>query len=233
MVNDRPSLAGHDVGMNPVHAPIAHTLHTTGKPVHSMLYMFAGPRRVGHGDMDECCKEHAVKLEALDVIRDQSHDLLDDHRWAIVEKRIKDGQYSCNLSAPPCCTFSPIRGKRNGPRPLRSIQHPYGLPDLTPDEKKQTREGTACALRALTAAKLFNEMGLPFVVETSGKYEGVLNLFELPQYADFLKEHPEVTIREVVQCFFGASSVKPSRLMTNVDLDIVPDRCTHPKSWWR
>ena len=168
MVNDRPSPAGHDVGMSFQPAPATQVLDNGGATTHGMLYLFSGPRRPGHGDMDECCVEKVVKLEALDVIRDESHDLLDDHRWSLIEKRIKEDKFTCNLSSPPCCTFAPIRGKNTGPRPLRSMQHPYGLPDLTPDEKKQTREGTACALRALAAAKIFHDKGLPFVVETSG-----------------------------------------------------------------
>eukprot|EP00974_Lingulodinium_polyedra_P062463 6030573-Lingulodinium_polyedra.AAC.1 len=54
----------------------------------------------------------------------------------------------------PCATFSAARAGPPGPRPLRSPEHPYGLPEgeLTLKESVEVRFGSYCALKSLDLA---------------------------------------------------------------------------------
>ena len=56
-----------------------------------------------------------------------------------------------------------IKAGGAGPRPIRGERPPdiYGLPGLTPGEKKKVREGTACALRAVEMAWEMEARGPP------------------------------------------------------------------------
>ena len=63
--------------------------------------------------------------------------------------KISDG-WICGVGGgPPCETFTAARLEANGPPPLRSGSHPWGLPNLTPRQWKQTSLGTSLVLVAL------------------------------------------------------------------------------------
>ena len=67
----------------------------------------------------------------------------------------------------PCETFSRARTGPPGPRPLRSREHPYGLPkkDLTPPESEQVRLGTYFALQTVKLARAAWALGVGFAIE--------------------------------------------------------------------
>ena len=205
---------------------------------HRILYLFCGPRR--EGDIDSLAEQFDAEVHGYDLERSAEHDLLDDVTFQVIVDNIKKGYYTAGFASPPCSTFSPVRGigianADNKPRPLRgaTVQDIYGFGYLSPGEKEQVRAGTACALRALTMAKLLNEAGLPFIVETAARRPGQPNVFKLPEYKDFL-EHAPAFIEEFIQCPFGAKSVKPTAfLYGNVKLPRMPKRCSHPRQWWR
>eukprot|EP00974_Lingulodinium_polyedra_P073164 7082190-Lingulodinium_polyedra.AAC.1 len=54
----------------------------------------------------------------------------------------------------PCTTFSAARTGPPGPRALRSLEHPYGLPkaQLTEQEAEEVRLGSFFALKSLDLA---------------------------------------------------------------------------------
>jgi len=125
------------------------------------------------------------------------------------------------------------RGKNGGPRRVRGEgKLIYGLAKLTPEETKKVRIGTACALRALAAAAEFHKLDRPWMIETSQKYNGNPNLFELPEYEEFYAKHDTVDIFGFVQCAFDAKSTKPSRMLSSLDLHDMPNSCTHKQQWW-
>ena len=68
------------------------------------------------------------------------------HFWKC---KISDG-WICGVGGgPPCETFSAARLEANGPPPLRSGAHPWGLPNLSPKQWKQTSLGTYLVLVTL------------------------------------------------------------------------------------
>ena len=68
------------------------------------------------------------------------------HFW---KGKISDG-WICGVGGgPPCETFTAARLEPGGPPPLRSGAHPWGLPNLTPKQWKQTSLGTSLVMVAL------------------------------------------------------------------------------------
>ena len=54
-------------------------------------------------------------------------------------KLIASGHFAALLVFPPCSTWSRARHSGSpGPRPLRSRQHPLGIPSLTPEHQHRT-----------------------------------------------------------------------------------------------
>eukprot|EP00973_Karenia_brevis_P062803 8732582-Karenia_brevis.AAC.1 len=46
--------------------------------------------------------------------------------------------------ATPCASFSRARDRRPGPPPLRSNEHPYGLPNLQSKKDIEKTQGDTC-----------------------------------------------------------------------------------------
>ena len=140
-----------------------------------LLYLFAGPAR--KGDAEEMGRQLGMDVVRYDTQRSKHHHLLDDLIWDGIIKDVEAGVYDGVLMAPPCGTFCrALRGEGpTGPRSIRTIFKPYGVKDMSPQEKEAARVGTALALRALDMAGICESRGIPWLVETSGKYRTVLN----------------------------------------------------------
>ena len=81
-------------------------------------------------------------------------------------------------------------------------------------------------------AKEFDNIGRPFMLETSALRPGHPNLFELPELKAF-REEAKAHITQFVQCHFGALSAKPTRLMHKyINMPDLPSECHHPRRWW-
>ena len=173
----------------------------------------------------------AVYCYDLEISEDM--DLLDDARWNKVLKELKSGKYHAAVAAPPCLTFSAVRGKGSyNIRPLRGCDQVtiYGLPDLNCDEKEAVKIGTACARRALDMAAVVQELKPPWVIETPKKQAGNPNLFELPEYLRFREAH-NIEPQASVQCPYGSDYQKPTWWLSNIDLNFEAE-CKHPWRWW-
>ena len=99
-----------------------------------------------------CCLDTAATTPA---------NLLDDGLWSSVKREISIGLYEAIWIATPCGTFSPLREKQPGPKPLRSVDHPQGLPrdQLTQAEQKQVKEANILVDRSAEAAETALEKG--------------------------------------------------------------------------
>ena len=100
------------------------------------MYAYCGKHR--RGDIGECirkCAEEAqlrVKVDEIDLCRGGvAHDLTDTEIVRSLRKKVCLGDYSAVIATPPCNTHSrAVFANRRGPRPLRSKQHPGGIPGL-------------------------------------------------------------------------------------------------------
>ncbi|MFM7986401.1 MAG: hypothetical protein ACKPKO_44525, partial [Candidatus Fonsibacter sp.] len=77
------------------------------------------------------------------------HDMSSDLLWEHHLHLLSQGAYDFIFCGTPCETFSAARYIRPGPRPLRSLEYPYGLPKgaLTPSQIEQVRMGTYFAFQ--------------------------------------------------------------------------------------
>ena len=84
-----------------------------------------------------------------------SHDLSSDSLWETLRSELEGGRILALWFGTPCSTFSKARGHGAGPRPLRAVQHIYGLPksELRDSEYQQVREGTYLALKTCELAQ--------------------------------------------------------------------------------
>ena len=199
-----------------------------------ILYLFSGPLRPPD-DMATAVNELGYTLEAFDLEISPEHDLVDDVLWQAIENRILTNEFEAGIAAPPCSTYSGVRGQgcdSNGPRPLRGEEAPdkNGLPDLNDREKESVKLGTACALRALAMARAFHTVGKPWLIETPAAREGQPNVFKLPDYRDFMAKLG-ISPQTSVQCLYGSPFLKPTDWLANfsVGLEAV---CPHPFTSW-
>ena len=84
----------------------------------------------------------ALSVDAVDILRGrEAHDLLQPALRVKFLKRIREGMYDLVLAAPPCNTFSrAVYHDSHGPAPVRSREHPWGLPDLPPHLQQKLEE---------------------------------------------------------------------------------------------
>ena len=93
-----------------------------------------------------------------------SHDLSSDSLWETLRSELEGGRILALWFGTPCSTLSKARGHGFGPRPLRSIQHPYGLPksELRDSEFQQVHEGTYFAFKTCELAQAAHRRGVWF-----------------------------------------------------------------------
>ena len=111
------------------------------------VHFYSGYRR--EGDLHECLQHAQLKpgLELFVIsvdlcLQKQEGDLASERSRLFWLERIYQGQVCGAGGGPPCESWSAARYQANGPRPLRSEAHVYGLPSLTLREWRQTRVGT-------------------------------------------------------------------------------------------
>ena len=150
----------------------------------------------------------------VDIVNDPaghkySQDLGNEVSWAVFEKALKDGNINFVWLGTPCETWTLLRNTPPGPRPLRSINEPFGISykDITPEEKEQLRLGTYFALKSIEIASLCVDLGIPFAIENPREWKPGASLFRLPTMVELLGR-PGVKMVDFDQCMFGAESTK-------------------------
>ena len=115
-----------------------------------------------------------------------SYDLSSDSLWELLRSELEGGRILALWFGTPCSTFSKARGRGAGPRPLRTIQHIYGLPksELRDSEYLQVREGTYFALKTCELAQAAHSRGICFGIENPEPWPGSVSLFLLPEMQD-------------------------------------------------
>ena len=163
-----------------------------------------------------------------------SHDLRRASLWDQIQNDMRQGQYQAIFMGTPCETASKARTGPPGPRPLRSVEHIYGLPkaQLTTAEHEQVKAGTYFALQSAIVARLATERGIPWLIENPDPSGNPVSLFNLPEWKQ-LAELPGVVTTDFHQCPMGAETSKPTRIISKgLDLSNLRGSCNHPKRHW-
>ena len=82
-----------------------------------------------------------VTIDFIDGKISDEHNMLDDLFAEALINKIKSKAYDGVIMAPPCATYSAVRGQAHGPEPLRGVDDTtiFGLPELPPDEESRKR----------------------------------------------------------------------------------------------
>lgn len=171
----------------------------------------------------------AVYVTEMDIVRSKRHDLSRRHLQQRLLAAIKKQRYNALLASPPCNTFSRARhSAQPGPRPLRDINHPYGVPGLTAREKAAVRQGTVLAKFAIAAvhaqlASSATAMALlehPEDLGTAARGRPA-SIWQWPE-ARALTNEPNAASIAIHQSSFGTAYPKPTRLTGRLpDLHLV------------
>ena len=165
----------------------------------------------------------AVYCISVDIVNDAIlGDLTNVDVLAFWKRATASGQVIGIVAGPPCETWSaarfsfmPTPSNKRPPRPIRSIQHPWGKHNLTGRERAQLD----LANQLLRATIMFL---------TLAATEGISAIMEHPSLADWLPAAPSswrlqeikmlekldhVDMVHIDQCCFGATARKPTTLL--------------------
>ena len=78
-----------------------------------------------------------ARLEPIDLLVGPAHDLLNDSTFSNLQRLCASGLVGVAAAAPPCSAFSRARLRSGGPPPVRTLNHPRGIPDPTPSQAKE------------------------------------------------------------------------------------------------
>ena len=131
-------------------AALPHLNRRRRKALHDsknwVVHLFAGSKP--HKPLLRLGSNGTVVLE-LDVERSQAQNLYNDALWSLLTRAAREGRIAAVIGGPPCRTMSVLRHRPGGPRPVRSPQHPFGLPTLNSDERKLVDHDTGLFARML------------------------------------------------------------------------------------
>ena len=101
-----------------------------------------------------------LSLFEFDIERSPEHDLTRDQLWKRISDLLKEGYIL--IVSPPCNTFSRARFqwlRHPGPRPLRNVNWPKGLPWLSSKNKAVVEEANSFLFRCNSACLLCHQCG--------------------------------------------------------------------------
>ena len=81
-----------------------------------------------------------IPVLSVDLLLDSSHDLRDDSFYEQLLRLAFSGGVAFAAAGPPCKDYSRLRLLPGGPAPLRTIEYPQGLPDLSAAQQIQLRQ---------------------------------------------------------------------------------------------
>lgn len=161
-------------------------------------------------------------------------DLLDGDIRKTILSDVKRGHFDALGVATPCETLSPLRESPPGPRPLRSLEYPEGLPHkkLTASEVQQLQDANELINFSADVVAAQTKQIKPFWIENPDHREK-LDLWKLPRIMQIVN-HGLVDKIRFDQCRVGAEVPKPTILATaGLDFaELKGLRCNHPVREW-
>ena len=190
-------------------------------PTYYILHLFSGHSR--EGDLDWWAQkltaggEYRVVTIPFDLVHHQDKgDLTNDATFKLLLDLLKGGRILAIQAGPPCETWScarhqPVEDGRHAPRPLRSSQYLWGIPELTLREQLQVEIGNLLYQRTLVlvawAIVLFVSVLVEHPAEPSDP--GYASTWRLPQ-TRWLLRAPGVLRLRLKQWEWGQTAIKPT-----------------------
>lgn len=137
-------------------------------------------------------------------------DVVDAGKWDLIMKLAHRGALRFVHCGTPCNTFSSARKLDGGPPPLRSPQFPMGLPLLDSENEAMVFLGNLFLHRSCEVCSVVVLHGGNFSIENP---EFSL-IWQTPAMRQ-LTQLARAFMVDLGQCYFGAPSVKPTRLLVS------------------
>ena len=136
-----------------------------------VLYLFAGAKR--RGSLKEAFAKLAaefrtkVQVTELDALQGgQKHNMLKNMRRKRLLQKVVSGNFDVIVTTPPCSSFSRARfANKQGPRPVRSQEHPRGFPWLGKERKEVNEANLLVDFSAKVLAEQFKHDGYMGIIE--------------------------------------------------------------------
>jgi len=199
------------------------------KPCLLVVHLFSGRRREGdlHWQLQELAEGLKVNFVVLSMdtaVSPWYGDLWHSSTaWRQLEQCYVHGLVALTMVGSPCETYSEARftppppgEAAKWPRPLRSMDWFYGLPDLTNRELKQVHTGTNFWLQGLRALGCHVTHGGLFLSEHPGmpKDPERPTTWRAP-LTELFRQHPDIHLSHIGQWQWGAEAVKPTGLLAH------------------
>ena len=199
------------------------------RPSFIIVHLFAGRRRADdfHSWLDQWALRHNIQLTILSLDTAISPVLgnLDckSETWSRLQELYLGGRIAATLSGHPCETFSSARwapppedfDARRWPRPLRTAMQLFGIDHRSFREMRQTRAGSAFYLQTLWTLACHIVFGGHFIEEHPGiPWQPHHPSVWRSAIMQVLRKHPDIRFHEIGQWRFGATTVKPTGLLS-------------------
>ena len=184
-------------------------------------------------------EEFKIEVEEWDITNGDAFDLLKEHNRSSLMGRIRSNEFVAVVMSPPCGTWSRATwANQFGPRPLRSFGEPWGFPWLEGPRLKKVADSNIF-IRFCMEVLVLLELSwfvIAFLLEHPENLGAVAtykkkvrqrwfqkshanlrpaSIWQLQQF-QALTQHKGVFSRVFHQCALGASSPKPTRILTSL-----------------
>ena len=196
-----------------------------------IIYIFAGAER--QCDVGKYLQQLGVvdSLLQFDLLRSHTHDLTEDGLWQHIFHLLSQEEWIL-LASPPCETFSRVRHRHPGPKPLRSSSYPRGFPWLSQQHSLQVEQANYFVDQTVTACQLAWQYFLehPEDLGVTPDKEIPASIWQWPSIRELQVSTRAITFA-VFQCSFEAATSKPTRFLTNLQALVrqPPHFATWPK----
>ena len=193
------------------------------QPELRVIYIYAGKSR--KADIRAClweiCKDKGwlLVMEEIDVVRDpKAHDTMKTDNWDSIKLRIVTRRMFIVVVTPPCESWTRVLYANSwGPHPVRSVEHPWGFPWLSENDKLRAEAGNVFIRQTLEIFHLVAKHELillsEFPEDLGATKDGdqPASIFQLPEFWDALDAARGVS-GAFYQCKDGAPYAKPTRI---------------------
>ena len=227
---DPPRITVPTPKMGPNQSTVSSNLNGTqatgGSRGTKTLHLFSGPKD-RPDSLTAALRTRGLTSTDFDLT--DGFDLRDDLVYTKLTADIKEGVYNFIVAGPPCNTFSRVRSHPGGPPPLRSSEHPYGLPKLNFKYKETLREHNLLALRTSQLCSLVHSYGGGFAIENPAHVSQTDPSIWILDEFKALSKLSRTSFVALDQCRFGGRTTKPTWfLYSGIDLGDLARRCNHP-----
>ena len=209
----------------------ARTARRVAERVFVVMHLFSGPHR-------ECDLESFVRsimrhrgmkvlVISVDLDADANWDLSDPHTFHALHEAVLQGYIDAVVGGPPCSTWSRLRFRPGGPRPLRFRWQPWGRSDATAHERDRLVEGNVLIVNFMALCESVAVRGGLYLWEHPDDpgcdpYPSVWATGEYLAFENRVGGHRCL----FDQCPLGADVKKPTCVSTNIeDVPEIGPRC--------